>query len=422
MGHGQKEILDALSNLLDLTFPSIDSQPFSEIRRGVLKSLDSILLSPNLWKEEFPFYSGGPERSVPKGPVMDFHHRRVTRALRELEQARARRESGIWMFYNMGCVLMWKGWTMGFDLVGGVNRFDWSWPAPEGFLNGLVDNLDCLAVTHYLDWNPSHRGVLWHHLDHFWPELVEAMALAGKRVILPRGLQQRGVAPETGVVWLGHGQRMRLGPARIFCHGTYHAYQDNPFDTPHLMYWVDLTDQAAPPDGEELPLEPDHYAHEFASSSEAKAALPGAMPEKSFRFLFSGDTDYTRADSLPAGLDPDLAVLHFGGISPAFDGGAGEDSYIADLRALLLGARRLGTQRIIAAHLAELGHPSGGGRESYEQALKAVSAAGRSGDPFVGSMKISVLAWGEHLDIQELPRRERRNSGVSSDSSSGLQF
>ncbi|PKK89336.1 MAG: hypothetical protein CVV64_14830 [Candidatus Wallbacteria bacterium HGW-Wallbacteria-1] len=344
--------------------PIAGNPMMGKIRETAFAALDAIMMDFRVWEESCPFYSGAPGKPFFRGALWSFHSDRVKRGIETLKMAKARGESGFWMFYNMGCVLLWKGWTIGFDVVGGVSRFDWTWPAPESFPEAMADVLDCLAVSHYMDWNSKHPGCAWHHVDHYWDELVRLMVESGRKVILPAGLKGRIGLPENRIQWANHEQKIEIESsdfvANLNCHATIHVYQDNPFETPHMMYWMDLP-----------------------CSEQGKYIRNGI-----FRFLFGGDTDYTRIETIPADLEPDLAILHFGGINPAY-----ENPDNGDYLAIARGAGHLRARRIIAGHLVEMGHAVGGGRESYSQTFRAARMGMMAGIP----MEIMVMAWGEHI-------------------------
>lgn len=105
-----------------------------------------------------------------RGAVSEYYQAGMKMALREIEATKTDNGLIIWKLYNMGFIVRSKNHTIGFDVHPGV----------YGTLTGeqrsnLVSQIDILFLSHA-------------HGDHINGEVVSAMLAAGKRVVMPPGI------------------------------------------------------------------------------------------------------------------------------------------------------------------------------------------------------------------------------------------
>lgn len=344
---------------------------WDDTRFRVLRQLDSYFMDPAISDPCSPFFIGGPGRVPAMSPLKEFHDVMVMASVESMRSGTSRTETfgldsdkdagfgsdfpamprwaKIRQFYNMGYVVETSSVSMGFDLVPGVSKFDWAWPPPEGFIETIADALDFLAVTHFLDWYPAHGGQVWHHVDHYNADLVQAMSRRCKPVLLPLGLE--GQIDFPGAIFLGNHDSIDIAGCHITAYHGRHVYQSEPHSTPHALYEV--------------------------------------ITREGIKLFFTGDYDYTTPEKFPYKEDIDILFLHVGGVNPAYDGSGSHDS--ADGDALLEGLRKYPAKLVVAGHLAELAHPVGGGREGYLTALEIMHRLHHMGL----MSRFLIMAWGE---------------------------
>ena len=107
-----------------------------------------------------------------------------------------------------------------------------------------------------------------------------------------------------------------------------------------------------------------------------------------FRLYHGGDLDHTRA-APRSGAPIDLLALKAGGISPDYDD-ENPDDLGGDEDAFRLGVEAFDPAAVLCAHVGELGHPVGGGRERFATALSCARAVDRP---------CAVLFWGETMRL-----------------------
>lgn len=102
-----------------------------------------------------------------------------------LTRRRTREGVDIYQVYDMGVILRGNEYTVGVDLSRNPH-LPAAYPThSDDCVRSLVESLDILLLTH-------------PHSDHYWPELMRAMAKAGKPVILPCEPERIGLDPVDG--------------------------------------------------------------------------------------------------------------------------------------------------------------------------------------------------------------------------------
>ena len=223
-------LADLLADHAPTSFPD-------EARLGVFRELDRILLDDRLTSEGGRFDVGGPGRSPDTNPLKELYEHQIRKALSEIATTRADGAIVVWQLYNMGYVFSTPEVTFGTDVVGGPVSHDWRWTIPEDIVTGLADCMDLLLVTHSVDNYHTHPSATWYHTDHCDHAIVDRILQAGKPVLVPTG-HERFLPHYPQIVLAGHHQSYGLLGLHITSYGGRHAYQDNPFDTPHVLYEV----------------------------------------------------------------------------------------------------------------------------------------------------------------------------------------
>ena len=328
---------------------SLDDQ-----RLAVFRELDRILLDGRLTSAGGAFDIGGPGRSPEANPIKELYEYQMRKALSEIETARVDQGIAVWQLYNMGYIFKTPEVTFGIDVVSGPISHDWRWPIPEDIVTRLTDCIDLLLVTHNIDNYRTHPWVTWYHTDHCDRTIVDGMLRSGKPVFIPTGHEPFS-ANNPQLTFAGHHQSHDVLGLHVTSYGGRHAYQDNPFDTPHVLY-------------------------EVITPSDDKV-------------FFTGDFDYTSGETYPYKHDIDILILHSGGVSPLYDDQNPNDLGDDD-DAFFLGMQRFRSRFVVAGHLGELTHPPGGGRESYLMACDIFRQLLGNADT-----RVVVMFWGEKIVI-----------------------
>ncbi len=328
---------------------------FTAERLEIFKEIDRILLDGTLTHQGGEFDIGDENRQVKNNPIRDLYVHQMLKALQEIESCTVKTDVVVWQLYNMGYIIKTPTVTMGFDVVRGLKKHNWGWNIPDEILRGLVRCLDVLFVTHYADHYHEHTDTWWH-TDHCDTGIVSLMQKAGKHVVLPAGNENYFEKYEH-TVFAGDDQSISLPGMEVTSYAGPHVYQDNPVETPLRVFKV--------------------------VTGEGK------------KILFTGDFDYIAESSVPHQTDLDILFLRCGGVSPLYDD---QNPYDLgdDEDAFHIGTQEFKTKYVVAGHLGELSHPTGGGRESYETAFKIFAR-------FADTVKINrlILFWGEkyHFEI-----------------------
>ncbi len=321
-------------------------------RLAALEALDHILMDGRATSQYGAFDVGGKNRSPAANPIKEVYEQQMFKALQDITTTRITSGVRVWQLYNMGYVVKTPKVTIGFDVVRGLRWHDWGWDVRSELVEGLAHCLDLLLVSHYVDNYHNHPAETWRHVDHYDEAIAELMLSGGKPVFIPTG-HEAWFDHDPRFTYAGHHQSYDVRGLHITSYGGRHLYQDNPFDTPQMLYEV--------------------------ITSEGK------------KLFFTGDFDYTSGESFPYKDDIDILVLHTGGISPLYDDHNPHDLGDDD-DAFMLGLQRFKTKFVVAGHLAELSHPPGGGRESYQMAadiFRQLLHQGRG--------RFVVMFWGEQF-------------------------
>jgi hypothetical protein len=336
--------------------PATDMCP---ARRRIFLSLDRMLLTPGNTDAGGALDIGGPGRPRPGNPVQTLYESMLEKAILRLKETKVEKGWLITQLYNMGYAIKTRHGTIGFDVTRGPMHHLWKWEIRNDLVEGLADVIDVLCVTHWADDYHAHRPNIWFHTDHFDHGLAKRMLEKGKKVMVPDGLQ-RHLGDDPRYIYAKHDKYHEFPGFTIFSHGGRHCYQDNPFDTPLLIYKATFCD------GKSL--------------------------------LFLGDYDYTLTEDHPLLEGLEIMILHAGGISPEYDEtnpcDCGDDD-----DAMMLGIKRYSPRLVIPGHIMELTHPAGGGRESYGTAMKVAERMRDLGT----NTRFLMMFWGEscHHEIGE---------------------
>ena len=283
-------------------------------------------------------YRRGRRQYLMHNPVKDLYEYQIEKALEEIETFKVDEGLVAWQFYNMGYVVKTPSATIGFDVVRGLRSYHWVWDVPDWIVPRVADSLDALFVTHY-------------HRDHCDQEIIERMLAAGKPVFVPEGCRVR-TRYRDRLTRARHHASFDIPAMHVTSYRGRHIYRESPFDLPLTAYEV--------------------------ITAEGK------------KIFFTGDLDYTSGETYPFKEDIDLLMLHCGGISPLYDDQNPNDLGDDD-DAFFIGLQKFKTKYVIAGHLAELGHPLGGGRERYMTAFDIFfQLVERRSTLFL------VMFWGEH--------------------------
>lgn len=323
---------------------------FVKERFEIFKEIDRIFMNGSLTSKGGDFDIGGENRRVKVNPIKDLYVHQMDKALSEIATCKVGKGMVVWQLYNMGYIVKTPTITIGFDVVRGLRRHNWEWEIPGEILSKLARCMDVLFVTHYIDRYHTHPSSTWLHADHCDEEIVKLMQRDGKPVFIPTGHETYFNYSEK-FIYAGHHQSFDLLGMHITSYGGSHVYQDNPFETPLMVYEV--------------------------------------INKEGKKIFFTGDLDYTSGSAVPYKDNIDILFLRCGGISPLYDDrnpydlGDDEDAFY-------LGLQEFKTKIAIAGHLAEMSHPPGGGRESYLMAFDIFSQlAGKI------NIKYLIMFWGE---------------------------
>jgi L-ascorbate metabolism protein UlaG (beta-lactamase superfamily) len=105
-------------------------------------------------------------------PVQEFLHKRISRAVADMEHRRVDEGAQIWKLYNDGFVIRTATVTMGFDLVRGAYLDEGRFAIEDAVMQRLVDQCDVLFISH-------------QHQDHADPWVARLFLKQGKPVIAP---------------------------------------------------------------------------------------------------------------------------------------------------------------------------------------------------------------------------------------------
>lgn len=118
-------------------------------------------------------------------PVQEYFHRRIERAVAEMEGTRVEEGAVIWKLYNHGFVVRTASVTLAFDVQRGTRGFRYEapgsgrtvvptpgFPYPEALADRIVKQCDVLFISH-------------KHGDHADPYVAQAFLDAGKPVVAP---------------------------------------------------------------------------------------------------------------------------------------------------------------------------------------------------------------------------------------------
>jgi L-ascorbate metabolism protein UlaG (beta-lactamase superfamily) len=278
----------------------------------------------------------------------------------------------LWLIYNAGVIIKTASLTIGIDVVIPV-RPGW-WSIDPHLIEDLAGALDILFISHSLDQTKPDDP--FAHGDHYDQRLVRAMLRHGKRVVMNSALRDLGVSgfyklelsadEERALFWVETGRSYTIGALTFWAFTGQHVYKAYIDHTPHLAYQIRL------PEGPIL--------------------------------YHSGDLDYTLPSEnygiqLAPGVPIDILCMKLGGISPSYDD-QNPASKGDDLAAFQLGLAKISPPPalVIPCHLAELGHPVGGGRESYTLGLRLEDELPTA----------RLLLWGESCEFKPAQSGEGR--------------
>lgn len=299
------------------------------VRESAFFAVDRVFQDPHVTG------SGGElDLAAPEGILERVFEGRLARALARLRERPPRGAARVTQIYNAGFLLESGGVRVGVDLKYPSRNDPWSfgWDADPRLEDELAAAVDVLLLSH-------------HHSDHADEDIWRRVLARGVPVVSPLTLPHGGE------------RHIRLGADRSF---DLDGLAVTAFRSPHVY----------DPDGTIL-----HFAYELA--------FPGG-----FRAYLAGDLDHTRA-APRGGAEIDLLALKAGGVSPDYDD-QNPDDLGDDEDAFRLGVEAFDPGVVLCAHVGELGHPVGGGRERFATALACARAV---------ACPAAVLFWGESLEI-----------------------
>lgn len=334
---------------------------FFKERFEIFKEIDRIFMDGALTSKGGNFDIGGANRQAKANPILDLYVHQMRKALSEIESCKVEEGVVVWQLYNMGYIIKTPGVTMGFDVVGGLRWADWGWDVPAEIISGLSRSMDVLFVTHYIDNYYAHPSSTWRHVDHCDKEIIDLMQKEGKPVFIPTG-HEAYFENEKDMIYAQHHRSVDILGLHVTSYGGPHVYQDNPFDTPLMVYEV--------------------------------------ITKEGKKLFFTGDFDYTLCTTVPYRDNIDVLFLRCGGVSPLYDedhpydlGELSKAFYFGgDSDAFYFGLEEFDSKFVVAGHLAEMSHPPGGGRESYTASFDVFNKLKLAGED---DLKYLIMFWGE---------------------------
>ena len=341
-----------ISRLRELFRSHPPSTIYEEKRKNAFLEIDSMILTPRSTDEGGLFDIGGPGRNLPDNPLKLLYEDMVRDAVKTVRHTVVKEGVLLVQLYNMGYLVKTPTCTFGFDVTRGPMHHNWKWEVSPKIVESLADSMDFMCITHARDAFHGHAPSIWLHTDHFDHGLTKRMLDRGKKVLVPDGLREH--LGDNRFTYCEDSLSLDLGGIHITPYCGTHCYQDNPYETPLMLF------EAITSDG--------------------------------IKLFFTGDHDYTRLDSFPFKDDIDILILHIGGISPFFEGRNPNDLG-DDVDALMQGLGIFSSKVVVAGHLAELTHPIGGGREGYFIAWAAFDRLLTERFP----ARFLIMFWGEHF-------------------------
>lgn len=306
-----------------------------EHREAAFLALDRVFQDPELTGP-----GGALDLAADEGPIERLFERRLRRGVMHLLTPGA--DEGIFVipFYNMGYIVSVNGFRVGFDLKypSRNDPYSFGWDAEPDLEAALAGAVDALFISHA-------------HADHADADIYGRVLEAGRPLVTPDTIAGAGPTHVrlTDTVEFQLDVPAAARDLRVRAHRSPHVY--------------DSDDGIA------------HFCFEVT--------FPGG-----FTLYHGGDLDYIRATPW-SGTFLDLLVLKAGGVSPEYDD-ANPDDRGDDEDAFRAGADSFRSGHILTGHIAELGHPVGGGRERFGTALACARAA---------AAPAAVLFWGERWRI-----------------------
>lgn len=194
------------------------TQDNARVRERILKLLD-YPLHMNNHSQEAP----DAEKSAFYKVAQTYVNASLEATAKALTHTRTKEGIDLFQVYNMGIILRSRDHTVGIDLSRNPHLPE-AYPTHSSqMVDLLVEQLDLLLLTH-------------PHSDHYWPELMQAMARAGKPVILPCAPERIGLDPKDAYVVMDKDQDYynRLGL-------EIHSFMGNQGSTtPCNVYVLDL--------------------------------------------------------------------------------------------------------------------------------------------------------------------------------------
>lgn len=300
------------------------------LRESAFYAIDRVFQDPHVTG------SGGElDLAAPEGILERVFEERLARALARLRSPLPPSGVRVTQVYNAGFLVEAGGVRAGFDLKYPSRNDPWSfgWDADPALEEALAASVDVLFLTH-------------GHSDHADEDIWRRALSRGVPVVSPATLP------------LASGHQVLLGADTSF---DVEGIRVHAFRSPHVY----------DPDDTIL-----HFTYE--------AEFPGG-----FRLYHGGDLDHTRA-APRTGERIDLLALKAGGVSPDYDD-ENPDDLGGDEDAFRLGVEAFDPALVLCAHVGELGHPVGGGRERFATAFSCARSVDRPA---------AVLFWGETLTLR----------------------
>lgn len=186
---------------------------------------------------------------ISPNPVWELIQNRLLKRLEQIQSFGLSDQPRIWQWYNSGVIICAGHWRLAFDLVPIPRAFGWA--EPPGLTEKLADTIDMLFVTH-------------GHPDHFDHRLAQACLRRGKPVYLPESLAENwphGIQPQfLSLEKESYEERDNIS---FVSRPGIHVWRDTPEEVPSIYYEVEAPDR--------------------------------------LRLIFTGDLDYSRSLSSPAG-------------------------------------------------------------------------------------------------------------------------
>jgi len=154
MDRQQEALLREVAEVMDANLPGY---PPARIRQTALYLFDAVM------HDKYVAF---------RKPVQEFFHKRIEKAITDIENTQIDEGAKIWKLYNMGFVVKTKSVTIAFDLVRATSSDSKDFELPNKIIKRFAKQCDVLFVSH-------------KHDDHQDKTVAQIFLDAGKPVVAP---------------------------------------------------------------------------------------------------------------------------------------------------------------------------------------------------------------------------------------------